>query len=61
MDLTIALILLQDGILNGAIYALDDWRRVPPEKVAENALKVADFTGLGFEMLKPPSEAIRWR
>ena len=47
--------------LNGAIYALANWRQVPPEKVAENALKLADFTGLGFKMLKPPSEAMRWR
>lgn len=45
---------------DGRVYRLENWRKVKPDHYLAAADLLADLTGLSFEMVRAPSEAMRW-
>ena len=45
---------------DGRVYRSRNWRETAPESLLRASDRLADFTGLEFERLPPPPEAMRW-
>lgn len=54
-----------DGTLilavNGALYRVPGWRKLPPAELLDHSSKLADFNNLSFQLLPAPAKVMRWR